>query len=404
MREKGIPIAGPYLQMLARDCAKKILDNENLSLETKQKYISATFGKSWLKGFKSRNIIRKLRINGERASITVDVDELMRPIQDFIAEKNIPISNIFNMDETGLFYRSFPKYTLAQKNDDGAGLKEDKSRITILFSVNGDGTKKSIYMVGKSKTPRGTTQGFFENFDIKYFYNKTAWMTSEIFNSILVDMDKTLDSPAILIIDNFSGHSIDELDDLKNIIPVFLPPNTTAKTQPLDAGIIANFKIKYRAKLLRYACDEIQNNVFSMNAVNLKMVIPWINNSFNEVSPLTIQKCFFKTLKLDIFQLAAEVNETNLDLEILKADFEKLVGKKVEENHFLDFIFNDDVIDSAEDDFDDYEEEVISIPDAQKLFVGLEEYLTYFINTSCFAEVKYVKKLKKKLKNHLEFK
>ena len=70
------------------------------------------------------------------------------------------------MDETGLFYRAFPKYTLAKKSDDGAGRKEDKSRVTILFSVNGDGSDRNIYMIGKSKSPRGTSPELFRQHGI----------------------------------------------------------------------------------------------------------------------------------------------------------------------------------------------------------------------------------------------
>ena len=118
------------------------------------------------------------------------------------------------MNEIGLFYRAFPKYTLAKKSDDGAGRKEDKSRVTILFSVNGDGSDRNIYMIGKSKSPRGTSPELFQQHGIQYFSNKSAWMTSEIFTVIVKDLDKKLNSPAVLILDNFSGHNIDEFDNL----------------------------------------------------------------------------------------------------------------------------------------------------------------------------------------------
>jgi hypothetical protein len=57
----------------------------------------------------------------------------MAPIIDLIESSEIPIRNIYNWDETGLFYRGLPRYTLASGDDDGAGTKEDKRRITVML-------------------------------------------------------------------------------------------------------------------------------------------------------------------------------------------------------------------------------------------------------------------------------
>ena len=59
--------------------------------------------------------MRKVRINGERASIPVNWEELMQQILQLISSENIPISRIYNWDETALFYRQMPKSTLAKK-------------------------------------------------------------------------------------------------------------------------------------------------------------------------------------------------------------------------------------------------------------------------------------------------
>jgi hypothetical protein len=40
--------------------------------------------------------------------------------------------------------------------------------------------------------------------------------------------------------------------ELSNVKLVFLPPNTITGTQPLDFGIIRNFKVKYRKVLLEF--------------------------------------------------------------------------------------------------------------------------------------------------------
>ena len=67
-----------------------------------------------------------LRVNGERASVPENVSLLMEPIIDKIRLMNIPINRIYNWDETGLFYRAMPKYTLAAEGDDGAWAKESR--------------------------------------------------------------------------------------------------------------------------------------------------------------------------------------------------------------------------------------------------------------------------------------
>jgi hypothetical protein len=48
---------------------------------------------------------------------------------------------------------------------------------------------------------------------------------------------------------------------------VFLPENTTSKTQPLDAGIITNWKAKYKKRLLRYVCSQVDGSRSASNIV-----------------------------------------------------------------------------------------------------------------------------------------
>ena len=53
-----------------------------------------------------------------------------------------------------------------------------------------------------------------------------------------------------LFIDNFSGHSFEQ-DKYDNVNIQFFPPNLTSIIQPLDQGIINDFKIKYRKQIVR---------------------------------------------------------------------------------------------------------------------------------------------------------
>ena len=53
--------------------------------------------------------------------------------------------------------------------------------------------------------------------------------------------------------DNAGGHNlpVDFMKLLTNVTMQQLPPNTTFVLQPCDAGIIAAFKARYRAKVVR---------------------------------------------------------------------------------------------------------------------------------------------------------
>ena len=52
-----------------------------------------------------------------------------------------------------------------------------------------------------------------------------------------------------LVLDNCTAHP--SVSDLTNVKLVLLPPNTTAKTQPIDAGVIRCFKAHYRKNLAK---------------------------------------------------------------------------------------------------------------------------------------------------------
>lgn len=49
---------------------------------------------------------------------------------------------------------------------------------------------------------------------------------------------KDLKSHVLLILDNFSGHFVEDLYTPTNVKLCFLPPNATSVLQPLDGGII----------------------------------------------------------------------------------------------------------------------------------------------------------------------
>ena len=63
-------------------------------------------------------------------------------------------NNIYNGDETALFYKSLPHRIYCFNGDKPAGSAKPKDRVTLLIITNIDGSDhRKLSVIGKSKTP-----------------------------------------------------------------------------------------------------------------------------------------------------------------------------------------------------------------------------------------------------------
>ena len=113
---------------------------------------------------------------------------------------------------------------------------------------------------------------------------KKAWMTGEVFAGWMRRIDKQMrlqNRHTLLFLDNCGA----------------LPPNTTSRLQPMDAGIIQNMKMVYRKKLLRhilFLMNEASTASDIVKKVTVLDAILSLTTAWNSVSPETIHKCFRK--------------------------------------------------------------------------------------------------------------
>ncbi|GBN40770.1 hypothetical protein AVEN_929-1 [Araneus ventricosus] len=91
-----------------------------------------------------------------------------------------------------------------------------------------------------------------------------------------------------LIADNCTAHCT--VDGLKSIEFVFLPPNSMCLLQPLDQGIIQNFKATYRKLLVQDMISAIDRK--EQLQVSVLNAVFYIDQSWNMVSQKTIANCF----------------------------------------------------------------------------------------------------------------
>ena len=104
------------------------------------------------------------------------------------------------------------------------------------------------------------------------------------------------DRKVILFLDNATCHPESMIGQFSQIKIIFLPKNTTSRLQPLDAGIIQNFKVKYQKRVVKYVLARTQEDASAtqiVNGVDVPGAIWWLR-AWKEVTNLTIKNCFEK--------------------------------------------------------------------------------------------------------------
>ncbi|CAF1172021.1 unnamed protein product [Rotaria sordida] len=283
-RAKNIPISGPILQEYAREIGKK-LDHSN--------EFKASNG--WLDRFRTRYNINFRIISGESRSIDEDTiidwkSRLSNIIEDYDPH------DVFNCDETALFYKLMPDKSLVVDKNDCKGGKKSKERYTVMLCTNWTGSEKlKPVVIGKANRPR-----CFKNIDIKklpvlWCSNRNSWMTCKIFTEWLIDLDSIMRKQKrhiLLFLDNAPVHPHDV--QLENIKLKFFPANTTAKIQPMDQGVIRAFKAYYRRSLVKHiiASAGVAAKADDINVTALDAVY-WIQNTWDAVTETTIRNTLY---------------------------------------------------------------------------------------------------------------
>ena len=125
-------------------------------------------------------------------------------------------------------------------------------------------------------------------------------MDSGIMKSILSRLDRKMclkKRKVGLFWNNATCHPEILQASLTNIKLVFLPKNRTPRLQSLNAGIIKNFKHKYRKLLARYivSCiNERKTASLIIEDVHVLRTITWLQTIWRSTSTEIIKQCFKK--------------------------------------------------------------------------------------------------------------
>ncbi|CAB4474262.1 unnamed protein product [Rhizophagus irregularis] len=119
----------------------------------------------WISNFKKRHNMKEYVKWGEAASAPLEtLNEERQKLREII--KDYDLNDVFNCDETGLYWDLEPSKTLAR--GPLSGKKKSKKRVTILLTCNATGTEKlTPFFIHTSKNPRAL-KGIINSFKAKY--------------------------------------------------------------------------------------------------------------------------------------------------------------------------------------------------------------------------------------------
>lgn len=297
MRGGKIMPGGTWIQERARDLAESM------------KIVKFKGSNQWLSGFKTRFGLSTQKICGEEEKVNIeDWHEWIAKYKATLEE--YPLCDIFNVDETGLYYRMLPTRAVCFVGEKCHGGVKSKERVTAMLATNWDGSEKlPLLIIGKSRKPRPfpylpKTQKHYSLGQLGCLYRNQAssWMDREIFAEWINNMERkcaATNRKVLMLLDNFSCHYVPDLK-LKFVRLLFLPPNTTSKSQPLDQGIIQNMKAHYKKGLINYYWSQLvsqeSEKVVKVKEIDLFQGVQRVVDAWNAVKPETIQKCFSRSL------------------------------------------------------------------------------------------------------------
>ncbi|XP_072270768.1 tigger transposable element-derived protein 1-like [Pyxicephalus adspersus] len=259
--------------------------------------------RGWFQRFKERADLHDIRTHGKSASADLQAaSDFSKILQGIIDEGGYLPDQIFNAEETCLFWRKMSERTKEEKS--APGYRASKDRLALLVGGNAAGDfKLKPLLVHHSLNPRALRKVTKASLPVIWMANKKAWVTADVFQEWFLNyfipavelycLGKNIPFKILLLLDNAPGHT-STLDDMHpNVKVVFLPPNTTSLLQPMDQGVIASFKAYYLRRTFSQAVRATQKDGMTLRefweSYNIYDAIKNIADAWAEVKERTLR-------------------------------------------------------------------------------------------------------------------
>ncbi|XP_045107142.1 tigger transposable element-derived protein 1-like [Portunus trituberculatus] len=279
----SIPVSSAIIQEKAKSLINDIEGNDRANTS-----FQASSG--WFAKFKLRHGFHNIKMTGEAASAdTESAKKFPEMLKKTLEEGQYSSKQVFNVDETSLYWKMPARTYIAQEEKTAPGFKASKDRLTLLLGTNAEGDcRLKPVLIYHSQNPRALKRYDRAFLPVHWYANKKGWMTGKIFsdyykNKLHSELKAYCNKEGIpfkilLLVDIAPSHPA-SLENLSNIKLAFLPPNTTSLLQPCDQGLIQMFKSYY----LRSTNEENKTLRDFWKNFTIKDAVTFIKQSWAEV-------------------------------------------------------------------------------------------------------------------------
>ncbi|XP_071943866.1 jerky protein homolog-like [Antedon mediterranea] len=303
-RRKGVPVSGPLLKEKALLFAKELYPDSHNKFEASN---------GWLECFKKRHGIHSLSMQGESLSANASsIEPFQAKLKMLMDAENLTRDQIFNADETGLYWKLMPSRSLVLHGEKTAkNFKTAKDRVTVMGCANASGTCKiPLTFVHKPAKPRCFKNINMDRLPVDYYSQKNAWMDSTIFKKWFFEnfvprarcfcRENNIPEKIVLLLDNAPAHPSEEVLTTEDgaFLVMFLPPNTTSLIQPMDQGVLEPLKRRYKKNLLRHILCQIDTPIpEAVKQLTIKDAVYWIADAWESATEENLKRSWNKLLK-----------------------------------------------------------------------------------------------------------
>lgn len=198
--------------------------------------------------------------------------------------------NVYYLHETRLFYAMSPDRQALP-----TGHCPDK-KLTMVLAVNGDGSDRlSPILVGPHALPPVDRMNDEER-SYQFACNHKAWIPPTLLRKWLLALDwrmRVSDRHIVLIVDSVAAMSV-QTTTMSNVAMHFVERNHAGElcVRPLEMGIVASVKRRYRYQLLDFALDRREEGQGNIYDVPLQQVVEWVAQGWQQVPRSRIMAAF----------------------------------------------------------------------------------------------------------------